>query len=53
VARRIEVSSKLPGSETFVDLYGPTRLLATAPLLLGAFALWGEPARACSWKTGR
>lgn len=38
--------------ETFAALSWPASLLATAPLLLGAFALWGAAAGYGAWRTG-
>jgi hypothetical protein len=38
--------------ETFVDLSGAASILATAPLLLGAFALWCVAGFVATWRTG-
>jgi len=38
--------------ETFVSLPGALNLLATAPLLLGAFLLWGVAGLLRTWQTG-
>lgn len=38
--------------ETFTDLSGRAGLLATAPFLLGGFALWGAAGFLGAWRTG-
>ena len=38
--------------ETFASLAWPASLLITAPLLLGAFVLWGTAACHGAWRTG-
>jgi len=40
-------------TETFTDLTGRLGILATAPFLLGAFALWGVAGAVAAWRTHR